>query len=487
MTSYYRFRSTDRLLGASRELESQTIFFAAPDSLNDPMEGFAEIVFKGDRILWENLFRHFILCLGWGVARVRLHSETQPITWDNIPWYNPAEASEAPLKAQLSQVAVELLATPDIQQLLDYLSGPDVEIGEDEVATILNLVHAPWIVAVAASIDPSSVANVDTTTAPVAGVAGKLAAYRKNAGIEDAEQTKVLKLMFQISRSAQQQLVLRSRLAEPPGERPNSRLIFEDFVGGYLQQLRKLMHPDWYTACFMEDISNASVWGHYADGHRGVCLKFRATPIDGTDTLPLYAPTAAGLDGPEWRKTPFPLMPVDYVSSSPRMNFFASLGNLPKDVLDRTWRFSPTGERSTIANPSGDDEDVWQKNYWQDFTKSNTTKLPDWAYEREHRLTFFSRLNSLSEPKMRLLRYDFADLEGIIFGMKTPDSVKVDIVRLIRKKCQQNGRTRFNFFQAVRSMDGKGIEKIALSLLKPESHSRAWVPASREHVAGKTL
>ena len=59
----YRFRSIDRLLGEDQELEKKTIYFASPDQLNDPMEGYRDIVWRGDEIVWTNLFTHYVYCL----------------------------------------------------------------------------------------------------------------------------------------------------------------------------------------------------------------------------------------------------------------------------------------------------------------------------------------------------------------------------------------------------------------------------------------
>ena len=53
----YRFRSMEYLLGDKyQELERKTIYFASPDQLNDPMEGFRDIVWSGDKIVWTNFF-----------------------------------------------------------------------------------------------------------------------------------------------------------------------------------------------------------------------------------------------------------------------------------------------------------------------------------------------------------------------------------------------------------------------------------------------
>ena len=60
----YRFRSMEYLLGEEyQELENQTIYFASPDQLNDPMEGLRDIVWNGDKIAWTNFFKHYVFCL----------------------------------------------------------------------------------------------------------------------------------------------------------------------------------------------------------------------------------------------------------------------------------------------------------------------------------------------------------------------------------------------------------------------------------------
>src|ERR1700722_12984370 len=59
----YRFRKIDALLGEWKELERQEIYLAAPHELNDPMEGYKDVTWRGDVVLWENLLRHYVLSL----------------------------------------------------------------------------------------------------------------------------------------------------------------------------------------------------------------------------------------------------------------------------------------------------------------------------------------------------------------------------------------------------------------------------------------
>ena len=60
---FYRFRSARGLLEQFQELERQEIFFSAPDQLNDPMEGFRDVVWGGDAIAWRCHLKHYVLCL----------------------------------------------------------------------------------------------------------------------------------------------------------------------------------------------------------------------------------------------------------------------------------------------------------------------------------------------------------------------------------------------------------------------------------------
>jgi hypothetical protein len=59
----FRFRTIHALLDSRHELEHQEIYFSPPEQLNDPLEGFKDIFWQGDAIVWTNLLRHYLLCL----------------------------------------------------------------------------------------------------------------------------------------------------------------------------------------------------------------------------------------------------------------------------------------------------------------------------------------------------------------------------------------------------------------------------------------
>ena len=75
---FYRFRRINSLIGEFEELENQSIYFAEPESLNDPMEGFRDMYWRGDFIVWRNLFRHYLLCLERLCSLLIISGESTP-------------------------------------------------------------------------------------------------------------------------------------------------------------------------------------------------------------------------------------------------------------------------------------------------------------------------------------------------------------------------------------------------------------------------
>jgi hypothetical protein len=63
MTEYfYRYRPIKAVLDEFHELENQEIYFSTTDEFNDPMEGFKDLFWRGDEIVWRNFLKHYILC-----------------------------------------------------------------------------------------------------------------------------------------------------------------------------------------------------------------------------------------------------------------------------------------------------------------------------------------------------------------------------------------------------------------------------------------
>ena len=80
MAEFFRFRSIDALLGKHQELKEQTIYFASPEELNDPMEGLRDLVWNGDKIVWTNFFKHYVFCLNRSYLMLNITSSASTLS-----------------------------------------------------------------------------------------------------------------------------------------------------------------------------------------------------------------------------------------------------------------------------------------------------------------------------------------------------------------------------------------------------------------------
>ena len=198
------------------------------------------------------------------------------------------------------------------------------------------------------------------------------------------------------------------------------------------------------------------MWGNYGDGHRGVCLKFR-TAINTAEKPALPLRQIIGIKGSSRGSTPVPvydfrpteLQQVQYRDRYAEIDFFRSLGRLTHPQL----AFWFTGKGGVVSNTGLDllkETKEWRQKYWGNFHEAITTKLTDWQHERENRINIAQRFRSFRSP-VKEATLSIRDLQGIIFGMKTPTQDKIDIVRIIEGKCRKEARDKFEFHQAYYS------------------------------------
>ena len=136
---FYRFRPVDALLDRFHELENQEIYFASPAELNDPMEGFRDVFWQGDRIAWKNLFRHYLRCLTRACALWFVCGEDHPFGWDQIPILDPCLPTEA--AAALDAQIDDAFFSNDADEYINALSGRTTPVRRDELCAHVLALH----------------------------------------------------------------------------------------------------------------------------------------------------------------------------------------------------------------------------------------------------------------------------------------------------------------------------------------------------------
>lgn len=242
-----------------------------------------------------------------------------------------------------------------------------------------------------------------------------------------------------------------------PGGNKNARFIFIEFTEQYIKTLENLMYCNWYVSCFSTNSENPALWGYYRDCHKGACLKFKTkSDSPGFPTIKLTSIVGLSWSGKnsklDYGKITQQFYPVKYSNKHPEIDFFCSLGALPVPVLYENWYLNEhKGISDCAKNMMTENQEKWRKEYWQNLYGALTIKLEHWRHEEEYRLLLTPLPGGInfSDSRRRKQKYDFKDLEAIIFGIKTSREHKIKIMQIIYKKCKREGRRNFKFYQKI--------------------------------------
>lgn len=440
---FYRLRSLDRLLGKNwqenegkdGELEKQEIYFASPNELNDPMEGFSNIVFKGDEIVWHNFFKHYLMCLErmyniYGLCNK--WSEQLSFDLNYMPIYDTFDNFPSPIYKKLFDDIYQDFKSY-FNKEINTIASRTTPITKNELYLYLRAVHFIAL----AHINKHYIKNGFRQDDNI-DYLKMVEFYKENiiplveswerSIIEDGQDTdKILNEMciqakFINNRSSQNNF---DNLAK------NCKILMYDLPSLYLDHLDNLIYPKCRIACFMETYHNSSVWGHYADGHKGVCLIFKISANE------------INLIDSDNKNVSISFQKVNYGAEFETINFFENLGQLTLPQIS-SWYLGENGRKSLVMDKIFINEYKWRKEYWKRSQNRLLTKTKDWEYEQEYRLI----CKNSSKKQENLFKYNFNDLEGIIFGMKMPQDARKTIINIIKRKCKENNRDNFNFYQA---------------------------------------
>ena len=466
MAEFFRFRSIGALLGEYQELEKQTIYFASPEELNDPMEGFRDIVWSGDKIVWTNFFKHYVFSLHWSWYLFRVAGDSIELDVDRIPILGRWDELPTPQAKDLfDDIWGNFLNVPNIQEIIDALANTKRKIRYREIGYCLQDVHFALLEEIQKShIVHGLMSEPQIPQQPEELTAASIKRLLNLIELaEKVENEQALDAIFWINETSYddirliQQYNSRAILTGISGK--NAQLMLFDFPKIYVEQLEKLLWPKWYTACFTKSYHNSSVWAKYADSHKGVCLIFESVETDNLNSLELKRATDST------RTMPF--REINYANRPGEIDFFRSIcRSLPVAVLMKLWYTDQDGNVSKCAAHIGteDSEAAWKKSYWNNFFRDIIIKIKDWAYEQEYRLVLEDGLSEFDGKDDRILTYDFVSLKGVIFGMNTFTEDKMKIIDIIQRKCQENNQTDFKYFQAYYSAEDGEIRKRRIHL-----------------------
>jgi len=469
---FYRYRSVDALIDKWQELEKQEIYFSALDELNDPTEGFKDMFWRGDHIVWRNLLKHYLLCLMKAISIVVVGGKGFQITEGVIIGTLP----NAPIKKTYERICSEFFASFDLERLPILIAECNYAFRRDDLEFILRSIHGFAVTLIFRTfrevgmlpLAPSAVPNDDAAEVPIESLKRTLIHF---AAEKDCADEKSLRVLFSLNSHVLEQAMLVRYLSDASDASRAWHPVLYLFPEQYLAKIGYLVFPDWYAACFVADPTRAAMWGTYADQHKGVCLQFRAeTNAQGRPMLKLRGLTgASGSDKGivmNYGDRALTFDKITYVKRFDSLDFFRMMGKLPIPRLRSEWYTDAEGNTSVCAAEVFGTEEQWRKQYLKSFTKGMGAKSTDWRHEDEYRLTLTSALDLFSEKKDRKLTYRFSDLEGIVFGIRTSLEDKERIINIIGAKCKAEGRKDFTFSQAIYAAYSGKLEIRPMELLR---------------------
>ena len=480
MREVYRFRSTKRLLKEPyQELQRQRIYFASPEQLNDPMEGFHDIVWTGDKIVWINLFKHYVFCLHRAYLVVAISGNQIAFHPDHISiagrWDEPPTPQMGELFNEIwSRICDELR----LSELVEIIATTRRNVRYRELLFYLDDIHLQAIetiqeVHAERELLPQAERPQDDMTLGRSILSDS--DFFESIQKAEAQHEHSSEIMFSISyqiRAGQRlmhQYNLRNASCETSED--NRQLLLLEFPTIYVDQLDKLLWPQWYAACFARSYNNSSLWANYGDSHKGVCLIFEAVETTHASTLKLehvtgWSSDSSGGSKEHWNFSPLSFHDVTYSVKLDEIGFFRNIAMLPISALIQLWYTDEEGNTSECASHVKADMDLepWRKEHWADYERDIMLKSKDWEHEQECRLVLHGLLGDSLDERFRTLTYDFNSLKGIIFGIRTSYEDKMKTIEIIQRKCQENKRTDFTFFQAYYSPEHGDIRKYEILL-----------------------
>lgn len=453
---FYRFRKTQNIFNF-KELENQAIYFASNEELNDPMEGFKNLVFKGDKIAWRNLFKHYLVCLESMYQTYLICGESHAkFEIDLIPIFRNFDDIETPKYKQL----FENICTETFEiygQTIDKIATRTSAISKEELSKYLHPFHLIALEIIQRNYEEENLILKRDNVPDIQNFIEQdnikyidaIEAMIQEHGEEKMDNfLKVTALLHKEFHFAQS-----INLKKTP-----NKLFLLNFPNNYLRAIERLTYPENYVACFTgEDaINNSSVWGHYGDSHKGVCLIFE--PSENTMLPFSNAKVGYGSKGVILGEKILSFEKITYGKTYSKIDFFRSLGRLPVPKINAAWYMNDDKNLSDIHSEVFKNE-KWRGEYWNKYEKNNLIKTKDWKYEDEYRLILNAGGDGEIDNKDdRKLKYDFNNLKGLIFGINTTDEDKVKIFEIIQKKCVENKRNDFELFQAYYCNINKNIQ-----------------------------
>ena len=462
----YRYRSVK---SAIRDIENGAFHFATKDELNDPMEGYVNVYWKGDKPAWEGLFRNYACSLLYAITNYLL-AKDESVLWEKTLLSDIHAFDNVPLGDLLRKVGTDVLADKGFNHIISIYGGKELKCRSEELHLVLQLIHFKAFFTCMKYCKESCIV--------IEKDANRILGRRNMNDLIDQILKQISEQESEIMRESLASVadndtidLLESQMIDfglqKPGfaygeglsdgeaseEEKNGRqlrnwmALYIDFPRMYMRQLKNAIYPDVGFVCFSGKNDNSVMWGNYSDNHRGVCLIYDAEYNDSENGKDAGYYNEFGKICPRR---------VEYGGDIIERNFFETFGRFTLPQIE-SWLTGTDGSLSKCYDIFKDNDHIneWRNQYWEAFKVKNFRKMEAWNYEDEYRIfinnSFYELVEDDSDNLKKLgmrssnIKYDMNLLKGVIFGIMTSEYDKVRILKALDK---QGIADRIEYYQA---------------------------------------
>jgi len=464
----YRYRSIKKLFDF-KELEDLEIYFSKPEELNDQMEDYMNIIWQGDEIAFQGLFKHYLYTLYHLYALASLIEQpNENLDKDKLPIFIQYKDLSLPqMKTTFKSIYDEFFNSDEISKLVKQMAKSQKKYTTDEILAIFKTIHI-YAYFVVNTIIKKNIYRIDLLSKKeykeTYNEIKHWDGYSKLINLINVGNNKE-SIAKQINNIELQQNINKSYINQLYSNKNNYNIniLSFDFPELYTKQVKKLLYNNYCVACFSETYQNEPMWSHYADSENGVCLRYKIKQDNENEYINLYSITGISSDrngttinrGYSMHK----LNKIAYSNEYPEIDFFKSLGCIPSPVITGFWLCNYEQTQFSSCLEAYKDMDKWRENYHELANQYICTKSKNWEYEKEYRVFLREMLHPTYEEKEnRLVKYNFNDLDAIIFGRQVEIEDKKKIIKIIQNHCKQKNLSGFKFYDLYYSTITKQLE-----------------------------
>ncbi len=465
MDFLYRYRSIDKLF-EYKELEKLEIYFAKPDELNDQMEDYMNIVWQGDEIAFQCLFKHYLYVLASIYFDVKVRNKDKKIDIDNLPVFLKTDILNAPeMKTFFKEIYYEFFDSQIVADIPKKMAQSNKKFTVDEILFILKNInlYAYYIIESKTRkfIQGKNLLQ-DKEYNKNYNVVKNWKGYSEKIDLLTSNlysKTDVLNEINKFNFDYQLNKAIVNDLHKDK-DTYNINIFSFDFPNVYMKNIKKLLYNKFCVACFSATFQNEPMWAHYANNENGICLRYKIKNENNKKFINLksaYGDNRSDKIEKVYRN--HEILAVNYSNDYPEIDFFALLGCLPKKILEDFWLTNYDRTQFSSCLKKYDNHNEWYYNYHKKAIEYICTKSKNWEYEQEYRIILRDLLYPAYENiQNRLANYKFEDLDAIIFGRKVSIEDKRKVVWIINKYYLEKNVKSCNFYDLYYSTISKQLE-----------------------------